>query len=481
MLREHKKFILQGHRVLDIFLTAFAFVGAYFLKKYIIPEPFRGLITGPNYYIVLLLIIIIWFIVFDGFKIYKSYRRQSLSKILFDMVKAVCAAMLVLMLILYVLKITDVSRIMMGIFFILDITLLGLSKLTAYRVLILFRRRGFNFQNVLIVGCRERAKDVIRNIGDRIGAGFRVVGCVDLDDCHVGATVENGCKVIGSLSEMKDILSREVVDELIIAMPLKLINNAGRYIATAEDMGVTVRIIPDWQLHQLKYNPEKAHVQFDEFFGIPTMSLETTPPDKGALIIKTAFDYLVAGLLFILFLPVMLFAAVAIKIASPGGPVLYRQERLGLNGRRFKVYKFRTMVPAAERMQEALIEKNEADGPVFKIRKDPRIIPWIGHFLRKTSLDELPQLINVLRGEMSLVGPRPPIPSEVDRYEIWHRRRLSMKPGMACLWQVCPRRNEVLFADWMKMDLEYIDNWSLWLDFKILFKTVLIVLTGSGR
>lgn len=152
-----------------------------------------------------------------------------------------------------------------------------------------------------------------------------------------------------------------------------------------------------------------------------------------------------------------------------------------MNGRRFMIYKFRSMPADAEARQREMKALNEADGPVFKIKNDPRIIPYIGKLLRKTSLDELPQLINVLRGEMSLVGPRPPIPAEVVEYDDWQRRRLSMKPGLTCLWQSASCRNEISFEDWMRMDLEYIDNWSLKLDFGILVKTAAVVLLGSGR
>jgi len=155
--------------------------------------------------------------------------------------------------------------------------------------------------------------------------------------------------------------------------------------------------------------------------------------------------------------------------------------RCGLNGRKFTVCKFRTMVPDAEARREEIAHLNETDGPVFKISKDPRIIPYLGTFLRRTGLDELPQLFNVLKGEMSIVGPRPPIPSEVDKYDLWQRRRLSMKPGMTCLWQTSRNRNEVRFEDWMNLDLQYIDNWSLKLDFVILLKTLGVVFTGEGR
>jgi lipopolysaccharide/colanic/teichoic acid biosynthesis glycosyltransferase len=163
------------------------------------------------------------------------------------------------------------------------------------------------------------------------------------------------------------------------------------------------------------------------------------------------------------------------------GPVLFKQVRSGLNGRKFTVYKFRSMVVNAEAMLPDVLKFNESSGPVFKIKDDPRITPGIGTFLRKTSLDELPQLVNVLRGEMSIIGPRPPIPAEVVEYKPGERRRLTMKPGITCIWQIQQRRNEIPFDRWMALDLEYIDNWSLWLDFKILCKTVVAVILGRGR
>jgi lipopolysaccharide/colanic/teichoic acid biosynthesis glycosyltransferase len=170
--------------------------------------------------------------------------------------------------------------------------------------------------------------------------------------------------------------------------------------------------------------------------------------------------------------------AVSVKVSSKG-PVFFRQERCGLNGRKFILYKFRTMVPEAEKLKGRLLAANEMDGPVFKIKNDPRVTP-LGKILRRTSMDELPQLINVLRGEMSLVGPRPPLPSEVKEYKHWQLRRLSMKPGLTCIWQVSGR-NDVGFEEWMRMDLEYIDRWSLLLDFKLLLKTVQVVILGTGR
>jgi len=271
-----------------------------------------------------------------------------------------------------------------------------------------------------------------------------------------------------------------VVDELIFAMPVKKIEDAGRYMALAEKMGVSVRIVPDWQLKRIGYVPEIALPTFEMFLGVPTLNLTTTPNNRGEILIKHTMDYILAVILLIGSLPLFIIVAVAIKLSSRG-PVFFKQERSGLNGRRFMLYKFRTMVVDAEARRKELETINEVDGPVFKIKNDPRIIPFIGSFLRKTSLDELPQLINILKGEMSFIGPRPPIPAEVAQYETWQRRRLSMKPGLTCIWQTTPRRNEVSFKEWMKMDLAYIDNWSLGLDFKILARTALVVVLGYGR
>ncbi len=279
---------------------------------------------------------------------------------------------------------------------------------------------------------------------------------------------------------MENHKTKQVVDELIFAMPLKEIESADKYIVLAEDMGVSIRIIPDWQIYYLMYKPGAATISFEEFLGIPTLALHTTPPNRGELLVKSAFDYTFAAVALVLSIPFFMAVSLAIKACSRG-PVFYKDERCGLNKRKFMLYKFRTMVNDANERRCELEALNEADGPVFKIKDDPRIIPFIGTLLRKTSLDELPQFINVLKGEMSLIGPRPPIPSEVKEYEIWQRRRLSMKPGLTCIWQITPHRNEVSFEDWMHMDLKYIDTWSLGLDFKIIFSTVLMMLTGAGR
>ena len=479
MLREHNKLIVQIHKALDICLTVLAFVAAYFIKKDLLPDSFRGLITAPNYYIVLLLIIIIWYLVFRFFDLYASYRKQNFGRIFWNLAKAVFVSFLLLSFLMYLFKIADVSRIMMGIFLILNITMLGLTKGLVHRTLTRFRTKGFNFRNILIVGSRAGAKEVIDAIGDCLEAGYKIVGCIDIDERKIGEKVKNGVKIIDTIESMETILLKEVVDELIFAMPLHMIKDVEKYISMAEDVGVAVRILPQWHIRQLGYTPNIGFLHFETFFGIPAMALTTTPNDDISLLIKNLFDYTLATITMIIFLPFFIVIAVSIKLSSKG-PVFFKQERSGLNGRKFILYKFRTMVNNAEEEQKELRAMNETDGPAFKIKKDPRIVPIIGTFLRKTGIDELPQLINVLKGEMSIVGPRPPVPSEVGKYGNWQRRRLSMKPGLTCLWQITPCRNDVCFEEWMSLDLKYIDSWSLGLDFKILLKTPWALLMGEG-
>jgi len=480
MLREQSKIISYFHKVTDIFLTASAFIGAYFIKLHLLPNPYRGLVTAPNYYIVLLLIVIVWYLVLNSQNLYRSYRTLSIKKIYWFTFRAVSTSMMLLAMAMYFLKITDVSRIMLGIFYLLNISFLCSSKTIIYYLLKRYRKRGYNFRNIIIMGSREAAKELVAAVGDRLGAGYRIIGCLDQQRANIGKVVLNGVKVIDTYPAAKRILKNDTVDEMVFATPLRTVPGVQRYIDLAEQMGVTVRVLPQWYIRQMGIKPKIGTLRLEEFLGIPTMAISCTPGSKGEIICKNVFEYGLAALLSIVAIPFCLFIAVAIKCVSPG-PVFFRQERVGQNGRRFILYKFRTMVPGAEQGRQALETLNEADGPAFKISKDPRVIPYIGHFLRRVGLDELPQLLNVLKGELSLVGPRPPIPSEVDQYDIWQRRRLSMKPGITCLWQITPNRNKICFKDWMTMDLAYIDNWSLKLDFKILAMTALAVVRGSGR
>ncbi len=480
MLKELSTLTTNVQKFLDIAITAFSFVAAYFIKRHALPGSLSDLSNDPNYYIILLMAIITWYISLNWMGMYISYRQSQFFQFFVKIIKSALLGIVLLNVALYIIHIQGISRLLLGIFLALNIILLTLSKFIIYKTLRKIRSQGINTRNVLIIGSRDRARDAIKVVEDNRDTGYKVLGCFDIEKEMLGTSVKNGHRVIGAIEDMKEYLQNNVVDEMVFAMPMRLIQNAGRYLTLAETMGVKVRIIPDWQLDHLMYQPGIAEIRIEDFLGLYTMSLQTTPPNEGKLFIKAIGDFSAAILLIIITLPVFIFSAVAIKIFSKG-PIFYKQKRLGLNGRRFTLYKFRTMVENADELLEELKSQNESDGPAFKIKNDPRIIPWIGTFLRKASLDELPQLINVIKGEMSLVGPRPPIPSEVDEYSIWQRRRLSMKPGLTCFWQIAPRRNELSFNEWMHLDLKYIDTWSLFNDLKLIFLTIKAMLFGAGR
>jgi exopolysaccharide biosynthesis polyprenyl glycosylphosphotransferase len=261
------------------------------------------------------------------------------------------------------------------------------------------------------------------------------------------------------------------VDDVIFAVHRRELDRLEDLFLSLQEQGIRTRFAMDLFPHT------RARVELEELDGVPLVSFSTTPTSTLQLMLKRALDVALAAFLLLIGTPIAGMIALTIKLTSRGN-VLFRQTRCGLNGRSFTLYKFRTMVEDAEERRRELMHLNEMNGPVFKLKLDPRVTR-LGRFLRRFSLDELPQLWNVLRGDMSLVGPRPPIPEEVAQYQRWQRRRLAMKPGLTCLWQISGRNN-VDFDRWMQLDLEYIDSWSPLLDLKILLKTVPVVLSGRG-
>ena len=486
MLKDKSSLIINSHRLLDICLTVTAYISAYWIKKYdifllqILPKSIWGLKENPYYDTVLFMIIIIWYISFNFYGLYASYRNQTFGRIFWNTIKAVVSGFILLSLTMYAFKIPYISRIMLTIFIFLNIIILSISKGIIFRLVTSFRLKGYNIRNILVVGSGEGLKDIANVVGSNMFSGYRIVGCLEEDKDRISKKVVEGINVIGTLDDLCHIISTQVIDEIIFSKPLENFKNASECIIRAEEFGIDIRILPHWNIKNVGFTPSIGSIQVSEFLGIPTLTLTPTSTKYGELFIKNTLDYALGTLFLILSIPFFIVFAVAIKLFSKG-PIFFTQIRSGQNGRQFTVYKFRTMITEAEKMQQDINSLNEADGPVFKIKKDPRIIPYIGTFLRVMSLDELPQLINVLKGEMSLVGPRPPIPDEVEKYDIWQRRRLSMKPGMTCIWQITNNRNDVSFEEWMNMDLWYIDNWSLFLDFKILLRTFWIVLHGAGR
>jgi exopolysaccharide biosynthesis polyprenyl glycosylphosphotransferase len=275
------------------------------------------------------------------------------------------------------------------------------------------------------------------------------------------------------ISQLETVIAHEPVDEVFIALSMEKYSDLVKPIVQlCEEQGIIVRL--QSELFKLRI----ARWQLDELNGLPIFTIRSGPPEGWRLMAKRLIDVGGSITLLSLFTPLLLVAALLIKMDSPG-PVLFKQERVGLNKRRFQLIKFRTMTDGAEEGQATLEALNEADGPVFKIKNDPRVTN-LGRFLRRYSLDELPQLFNVLKGDMSLVGPRPLPVRDVARIAVqWHKRRLSVKPGVTCLWQV-NGRSDIGFDQWVQMDLEYIDRWSLLLDLKILMKTIPAVLRGAG-
>jgi exopolysaccharide biosynthesis polyprenyl glycosylphosphotransferase len=297
-----------------------------------------------------------------------------------------------------------------------------------------------------------------------------VVGYLDDDNGgEIGLAGRWPC--LGTITNMEAVLGAEVIDEVIFVIEKGKLAEYEDALLVAERHGVRAHVSLDIFPHVL------ARPVLEELDGIPLLSFTTTPSNPAELAAKRTIDLVLALVLFVVTLPLQILAALAILLLS-GSPVFFRQVRCGLNGRHFTLLKFRTMESGAEDRLAEISHLNEMTGPVFKARRDPRLTA-AGKLLRRLSIDELPQLWNVIVGDMSLVGPRPPLPDEVSRYEPWQRRRLSMKPGLTCLWQVSGR-SELDFDRWMALDLKYIDTWSPLLDLKILLKTVPAVLSGRG-
>lgn len=473
ILKEKSEFFQILHQILDLLVVTTAFWLAFWLRGLSLPAEIP-------YTFVLILTLICYYLSLRLFTVYDSFRRQKFYQVIVKIVQAGITGMLAVIFLIYILHIPALSRLFMAFFVALSIIFLITSKAILYYTLRHSRQRNYNTRQVLIIGSRNRSIDLIKEILRNPESGFRIHGCLETADQKklVGTTVIENVTVTGTMEDFKDILLNNSIDEVFFAIPLKKVDNIHEYIFFAENMGINIRIMPDFQIQKIMYYPQTAKIAIDSFLGMPTLCLSSTSSKNSELMIKTMIDYIGAGAGVILLSPLMLLIALLIKLTSRG-PVLFTQIRSGLNGREFPLYKFRTMVINAEELKSKLAQNNEMDGPVFKMKNDPRVTR-IGSFLRKSSLDELPQLFNILRGEMSLVGPRPPLPIEVEQYQLWQRRRLSMKPGLTCIWQVSGR-NDISFDNWMKMDLEYIDNWSLLFDLKLIGITVKEMLLGKGQ
>ena len=385
------------------------------------------------------------------------------------MAKPIALGGLFLGSVIFVVQAKYFSRSLFALFLAIFYLITLVEKITIRLSQRHVRRKGFNYRSVLIVGINEGALRIADALSRNREYGFKVIGFLNgYGQDYVQA---DNYKVLGSVEDLEQVIDRQIVDEIIFALPVDELARSEAKIVKCEEIGVKIHIRADFARSIF------ARAYLGSVSGIPILTLASTPHAATDIVLKRLVDVVVSTLGLVLSAPLFAVTAALIKMESQG-PVLFRQVRSGLNGRRFVLLKFRSMNHDAEHQRLALEERNEMSGPVFKLQDDPRVTR-VGAWLRRISLDELPQLWNVLRGDMSLVGPRPPLPSEVQKYERWQRRRLSMKPGITCLWQV-NGRNDIDFDEWMKLDMEYIDNWSLVLDFKILARTVPAVLFSRG-
>jgi exopolysaccharide biosynthesis polyprenyl glycosylphosphotransferase len=452
MLRQQARLFRNVTISLDILVVLFAFLLAH---------SFRGMVGGggenPEYALVLLIVFPIWFGLFACFNLYSSLRTRSMSNVLSAVVKIHFAGAIAASSLLYLTAHLGSSRIFFGYFVLISLVLICIEKGSVKLFLSAIRKRGYNFRHILIIGDNERAQRFARLVEEHAGWGLRIVGNPPL----------------GEARNIAEICATHAVDEVVFCLPKEQTVVVDDLRQILQHMGITVHLVPDPTVF-LPLRDELSYFH-DE---IPMFTYYGRPFDVGQLFLKRCLD--VAGSLAGLGLTAFLFPfiALAIRLDSPG-PLFFRQVRVGENGRLFTCWKFRSMYRDAERQRNGLISLNEMSGALFKIRNDPRVTR-IGKFLRRTSLDELPQFWNVLRGEMSLVGTRPPTPEEVAGYEYKHRKRICIKPGITGLWQVSGRNEIRNFDEVVRLDIAYIDQWSLWLDVKILMKTFRVLLARNG-
>jgi len=456
----------------DVGITALSLWISFFgwwLLYQVYPFPKEFYFPFFNYSRLYMIIIPVIPLIYDYNGLYQNVGFRSKKEILHIIAKSQLIALFALIALFFLRK-APMSRVLIFGFIITNGSLTFLKEMLILERLNLGRQLGRNFKNVVLVGYGEIAKKVIKQIKQHIEWGLRIVGVVVPEFLKEEKTVY-GYKVLGIYDRMGQILRGGQYDQVIFAVQKRYLAEAEGAIYACETQGVETWLIADF------FKTSIARISLGEFQHLPMMVFSTTPEYSWQLIIKSAIDKIGALVGFIITLPIFVAVSIIIKITSPG-PIFFKQKRLGLRGKEFTMLKFRSMINNAEQLKSELQALNEMDQVVFKIANDPRITP-IGRFIRKTSIDELPQFINVLKGDMSLVGPRPMLRTEIEEFQEWQRRKLSVKPGLTCLWQISGR-SDTTFEQWMELDLDYIDNWSLWLDLQILFKTIPVVLFSKG-
>ncbi len=474
MLKERARTVAYWVWMADILLTTAAFLLAWFFRSNLAPRLFPGLFPTELYplsrYLGLLALIIpIWTVLLLTREAYTSRRLVSMAAETWHVFQVVALGTLSLAAAGWLLRLDFLSRPFLALFAGLNLLFLLVEKLALRLMARHVRSRGFNFRTLLIVGLNTRSAEVASIIENHPHWGLKLLGFVAPNGDYPAEFA--GLPVLGAGNDLPRILQDEVVDEVFFVLSRRQLDEFEDAILLCSELGIRSRVA-------LYFPHLKARVLLEELEGIPLLTFTTVPASPFPLFLKRLGDVVISGTGLVALSPLLAAIAVVVKLTSKG-PILFVQERCGLNGRRFHLLKFRTMVQDAETRRAEVEHLNEVSGHAFKAQDDPRITTT-GRFLRRFSVDELPQLLNILKGDMSLVGPRPPIPDEVSKYQRWQRRRLSMKPGLTGLWQVSGRADLEDFDRWIRLDLAYIDQWSPWLDLKILLKTIPAVLSGRG-
>lgn len=471
MHRSYRAWLTLGLAFLDALLINVAFFIAYHARyEWELIRP-----VGEFYYVpfreyipVSLILMAILLVVYKMEGLYAPKRGTTWLDEVYTIFIGTLAGIAIMIVITFIYRPNFYSRLLFGYAGVSVTLTLSLSHLIVRQVWGYLRGRGIGVDRALIVGAGEIGRAIMRTIMALPQLGYQVVGFIDdeVQEKTIGRFPR-----LGSTKALPRLLQEGKVDEVIITLPWTSHGKIIKMVAQCERAQVRARVVPD--LFQMSL----SRVDVEEVGGIPLLGVKKVSIRGWNLALKRAIDLFVSAITLLLLSPLIPLIAVMIKLESPG-PALFRQMRMGRDGKPFTLYKFRSMRPEAEEAVSELHDLNEAEGVFFKIREDPRCTR-VGRVLRRLSLDELPQMYNILRGEMSLVGPRPALPREVELYEEWHRRRLGVLPGLTGLWQVMGR-SDLTFDEMVMLDLFYIENWSLWLDLKIILLTIPTVLSGKG-
>ena len=467
-------FIIDGLiTVLSLWLAFFSWWLLYRLAElgwFDLGKTFHHRFTAYPYPYLYLVIILFFPLLYKSYGLYDSVGFRQKREIAKIVAKSLALGLAIIIVFLFVAKMQTISRPLLVAFAGISFCLVNLKEAVISDYFRYARQLERNFRNVLIGGAGEVARKTIELIEQNPQWGYKIGGVVVPESFRDKAEVF-GYEVLGAYPEISRILTANQFDQVFFAIGRRHLHEVEDAIYVCELQGIDAWLIADF------FNAAIAKVRFEEFHNLPALVFSTTPEFNWALLLKWGFDRVGAAVLLILTSPLFIIAPIVIKLTSRG-PAFFRQKRTGLRGKQFTMYKFRSMRSNAEQQRAELEMFNEMEGAAFKMSNDPRVTPF-GRFIRRTSIDELPQLVNVLKGEMSLIGPRPLCLYDVDKFKEWQRRRQTMKPGITCLWQISGR-SQIDFETWMKQDLQYIDNWSLALDLKILLKTIPLVLLCRG-